>query len=136
MRSKYLQYFLLLVFALATLFYYRSVAGCLEDLTIKIRTVNLKMVIHNLGTPGSGLEALPRRARTAIGLMGRFDVREYETSETLKKEAELFQRIVEGSWPRKYHAGAKYLLLLEKDRIPESCKLLQTEDGVTLAFCH
>ncbi len=106
------------------------------DIAGMIPGISPAAIYRNLRTPGSGMEALPKKARTARDLMIRHDVRNYRTTDTIKRDDELFQRIVEGSWPKRYSADATHLILLESDPVPAPCILLKTKDGVSLATCQ
>ena len=90
---------------------------------------------HDLITPNSGEQVLPRLVRDMLALLRQNDIKEYKVSAQISADSEVMQRIVESAFPRKMLISAPYLLARAGEQLPAGCKRLAIKGGIQIAAC-
>jgi len=91
--------------------------------------------VHDLITPNSGEQILPRLVRDMLVLLRQNDVKEYTLSAQIWADTEVWQRIVESAFPRIMSMGAPYLLARVGEQLPAGCRQLAIKGGIQIAAC-
>jgi len=107
---------------------------------VAMNTINIPIfkkpgeVLQQLYTSKSGLQVLPTEVKIMLNLAEDNTIENYRFEGRLQSQGEIYQRMVEAGWPRKYSESSEYVFIYE-DETP-TCKILATEGGIALAKCN
>jgi hypothetical protein len=86
-------------------------------------------------TPFGGEYGLPRHVQVIIALLRNNQATSFSLSPEVRKDAETFQRMIEGSYPIQYAEHSSDLIHREEEPVSPGCKALTKQNGVVLAYC-
>jgi hypothetical protein len=92
-------------------------------------------LVKQIQTPLTGEQALPPPVQSMIALLRSNQIEFFRYSETIEKNEEFRQRVIEGALPIRYAPNAHHLILFTGEPLPQNCWPIAGQEGVTLAYC-
>lgn len=93
--------------------------------------------LARLNTPGAGEnEVLSPVVLAMRAQLERYDIERFRMTTALVGDGWVQQQLVTAAWPRLNEPTAPWLFLLADEQLPTSCALVDSHDGVQLAYCR
>ncbi len=97
---------------------------------------NVDEIVPAVFTPDSGLDMLPKRVWAGNVLMKEHGVERYQISKVLADDWEIYQRSIEGHWPRQLDKTSPFWLITEHEKPAYlKCETLDELEAILLVRC-
>lgn len=95
-----------------------------------------KHYLTSVLTPRAGTWIYPNEVKLMLDLLNEYQAKSYRCSNLIKKNLEIYQRLVEGAYPIQYSESSDIMFLFAKEQIPPNCRNLKVSKEVQIASCN
>lgn len=94
-------------------------------------------VIKNPFSHNSGIMyALSPEVIESKNIVQNFKLSDFNLSKPIKNDTYLYQRFIEYNYPTKINEESEFIILLEKEKVPNNCELKESKKYLKLIKCQ
>ena len=69
-------------------------------------------------------------------IVQNFKLSDFNLSKPIKNDTYLYQRFIEYNYPTKINEESEFIILLEKEKVPNNCELKESKKHLKLIKCQ
>lgn len=134
------RYFMLLVVSVFSLALFKTpTLETLQSLREKSLAFawNPRVPLDVIFTPRAGEEVLPDEVQDILFILRELELSSYALSPKLEKDDLIYQRTLEGVFPREYDPNSPYIFAFARETEYDTpdCRLIESREEIELVYC-